>query len=387
MIELEYLLTALQATLEEKPLSPPPAELDFSAFFRQAELHGLAPMLAETMTSLGEAVPTGIQRQFQDALRRNKVRIAKQKIALEEISEALTQRRIRFLPLKGCVLQDYYPKASMRLMSDLDILIDTAQAARVREAMESLGYTTQEYMQGNHDVYFLQPILNVEMHRELTDPTEVDYTYLLGAWDRALPDAEGSYSYHMTHEDFYIFHISHLAKHLLHEQVTARQVADLWILLRRFRDTYDWAYIQEELDKAGLMPFGEHIRRLACCWFGQEAWDPFLQELSRHILEQRENFTGFGNVELALQYSGQTGRGVKFRYTLRRIFLPLSSMQTLYPVLKQVPVLLPVFWPVRWCSLLFFHRDRVRTRLQQDKNMDPEKARAFHDYMKKLGLK
>ena len=55
----------------------------------------------------------------------------------------------------------------MRQMSDVDILFDASHANDVKEALESLGYTTESFGKGNHDVYHKEPVSNFEMHRDL----------------------------------------------------------------------------------------------------------------------------------------------------------------------------------------------------------------------------
>ena len=73
----------------------------------------------------------------------------KKAVILEAEKTALFRRfeeaHIRYMPLKGAVLKDYYPEFGMREMADYDILIDAERAADVREIMESLGFATERY--------------------------------------------------------------------------------------------------------------------------------------------------------------------------------------------------------------------------------------------------
>ena len=93
------------------------------------------------------------------------------------ISSEFEKEGIWYLPLKGMVIKNYYPKVAMREFSDYDILFDKSMACKVRNIMESLGYTTESFGINNDDLYYKAPVLNFEMHRELIHPKHGDLFY------------------------------------------------------------------------------------------------------------------------------------------------------------------------------------------------------------------
>ena len=132
-----------------------------------------------------------------------------------KVLAALEEAGIWYMPLKGAILKDMYPKYGMRQMADNDILVDPGRRADVREIMEKLGFTVKMYEIKNHDVYYKEPVSNFEMHIYLINGRSNDQllTYYLNIKDRLLKDKDNQYGYHFTDNDFYLFLMAHEYKH------------------------------------------------------------------------------------------------------------------------------------------------------------------------------
>lgn len=70
---------------------------------------------------------------------------------------------------------------------------------------------------------------------------------------------------------------------------------------------------------------------------------------------------------------------VKLAYMFTTLFLPLKAMQELYPVLRKVPVLLPVFWIWRPVSRLLF-RPQALKRFLKNTNEEGDKLWSEFDW-------
>ena len=55
----------------------------------------------------------------------------------------------------------------------------------------------------------------------------------------------------------------------------------------------------------------------------------------------------------------------KLRYLFAMLFLPLSAMRELYPVLNKAPLLLPVFWLWRPVDRLIFRPEALTNIVKQ----------------------
>lgn len=58
----------------------------------------------------------------------------------EKIFEFLEQNKIWYMPLKGVILKELYPKIGMRQMSDNDILFDETYRKDIVRFMKNKGY-------------------------------------------------------------------------------------------------------------------------------------------------------------------------------------------------------------------------------------------------------
>ena len=63
----------------------------------------------------------------------------------EKIKQKLEAANIWYMPLKGAILKDFYPKFGMREFSDYDILFDASREEEMKNIMEGLGFTTEKY--------------------------------------------------------------------------------------------------------------------------------------------------------------------------------------------------------------------------------------------------
>ena len=99
--------------------------------------------------------------------------------------------------LKGIILKNYYPEYGLREMADNDILFDETKAEALKSIMEELGFKTILYSAGNHDVYYMSPIFNFEMHRSLYaryhEP--LIYDYFISVKDRLIKDKNKEYEF------------------------------------------------------------------------------------------------------------------------------------------------------------------------------------------------
>jgi Uncharacterised nucleotidyltransferase len=104
---------------------------------------------------------------------------AEQFAAMEEILEACRDRVPPLTLLKGISIgEQYYPAPHLRLMRDLDVLVDDAALPAVEAILSTLGYRQQSsqpqtfYATHHHSMPFVHPTrgLWVEVHRGLFPP-------------------------------------------------------------------------------------------------------------------------------------------------------------------------------------------------------------------------
>ena len=145
------------------------ADADLKQLLIMARKHSVASMVCMALekTAIFANADEATKKQWIDAknkaIRKNMLLDAERKTILHE----LETQGIWYMPLKGSILKDWYPKPGMREMADNDILFDASKRKEVKAIFQGRGYTVKEYNKSNHDEYEKPPIYNFEMHVEL----------------------------------------------------------------------------------------------------------------------------------------------------------------------------------------------------------------------------
>lgn len=331
------------------------AAMDLDAVYRTSQRHLLVSACATALESADV-------RDERFAQARGK---AVRKVALMDVERAGLSRRmdvagVWHVPLKGCVLKDLWPAYGMRQMADNDILFDSSRADDVRGIMESMGFTTEHFGEGNHDVYFKEPVCNFELHRALFGPShEVAFHEYYRDPSRLLvSDGDGTFGMHMRDEDFYVYLVAHEHKHFAGGGTGLRSLADTHVWLRARGDGMDWDYVSEQLDALGIAEFEERNRRLATALFSGEE----LTQEQEAMLGYMADSGAYGTV--AHSVANQVARYGRAGYLVRRAFPPLTTMEALYPALVRVPALLPACWAWRLVSAVATKPGKVAYQLR-----------------------
>ncbi len=294
--------------------------------------------------------------------------------ARKEVISRLEQEGIKYLPLKGVVLKDFYPAVGLRQMADNDILFDSSRRSDVRDIMKSLGYTVEDYAISNQDVYQKPPVLNFEMHISLFTASTPESRYLVdyysNAFDKALKDADNSFGYSFNDEDFYVYIKAHEFKHYINGGTGLRSLVDTYLYVRAKKQTLDFDYISAECQKMKFEEYEKKSRLLA-----EKVFSPDIAEkLLRYAPNSKEYPISKTEAELLDEYFHST-YGTKDRqlakaldpgakskkallcakiaYLFRATFPPLKSFTCGDPKFEGKWYLYPFFWGKRIFKIIF----------------------------------
>lgn len=333
--------------------------LDPAALFQAADRQMMTSIVAMALDAAGIEDPA-FQQAEGNAIRKNICMDAE----LGALSARLAEAGIWYMPLKGALMKDYYPRIGMRQMSDYDILFDASRDKDVRDIMLSLGYTVKEYRRGHHDEYVKQPMFLFEMHRTLIvqPDNRAVYRYYRNVKERLLPDTEHPLRFRFSTEDFYIFLIAHEYKHFCGAGIGLRPTLDIYVYQKRFGEQMDPVYVAAELEKLGLTDFERASRELAMALYGdRELTDTGKALLERHILSG-----AFGSVEQRVDQAVARmggGFGARLLYVFRRFFPPGEIIADAFPFFWRHKILLPLLLPYRILRGLALHWPRLRREL------------------------
>jgi hypothetical protein len=118
-------------------------DFDCEDFFFASRYHGLTPLLYQQVNQAADrqSCPAGVQLRLKQASAGTAAQELIRRAALQSLLDALAQRGVRGLLLKGTALAyTLYPSASLRCRGDTDLLIREPDVAAAREIFAALGY-------------------------------------------------------------------------------------------------------------------------------------------------------------------------------------------------------------------------------------------------------
>ncbi len=309
----------------------------------------------------------------------------RQRQALEVLCEAFESNGIEYMLLKGSVLKSLYPRAEMRVMGDIDILIKTEQYESIKKVMLELGFV--EKVESNHEFIWVKDNLCIELHKRLIPSYNKDfYAYFGDGWE--LAERCSGFKYSMKNEAFFIHLITHFAKHYRDSGIGIKHIVDLWVY-KNAKPQLDWEYVKSELKRLRLYEFFENVEKTLDVWFG-DADETFETKL---ITDMVFNSGAYGTAEDAAtskiirETQGRSSfASVKLANRIKTVFPSYKQMCEKYDFLGKAPVLLPVMWIVRLFNVIIFKQGRVRNYIEKEKRLTNDTIYERKEKLNAVGL-
>jgi len=328
-----YLLSC--AVNDTKPDNAKVAGMDIEAVFNVASRHMVSAIVAVALKSAGLT-----NRRFSQAFAQAQRKAVILNNDLAQIIASFEENGIWYMPLKGAILKNLYPRFGMREMADIDMLIDMDKAADAKRILERLGFIAKSYGINNVDAYVKPPLSNVEIHKSLFgfQHDRKFYDYYEYVIHRLEKDTDNIFGYHFRPEDFYVYMIAHEYKHYQSAGTGLRSLLDTVVFLKK--NKLDMKYIRQETGKLGISEFEAANRVTALSLLG--GTDVFDSEMVNYIIESGT----FGNLDHAVKNKMNKQGGGKIGYLLRRLLGIKSGnysdyLKQRHPVFYKYKILLP----------------------------------------------
>ena len=377
------ILTLIKSALIDKPLPLPPG-FSLEGILPLCREQEITPMVCEGAVNCGIHNSPSFQPMFLESCQ-HLLASERQAALVKSIFRAFNANHIDYLPVKGCLMKQRYPKHEFRPMADVDILIRTEQYDKIRPLMRQLGF--YEGVESNHEYIWDSISLHVELHKRLVPSYNKDYyAYFGDGWRLAAPQKGTRYA--MKPEDEFIYLFVHLAKHYRDGGVGCRQMVDLWVQRHTFPNM-DQDYLRRELRKLRLLEFYDNVFKTLTVWFEDSEPDAVTECITDFIFSagawgKEENH--MLSDALREQKLAGSAFGGKLITGIKLVFPPYSGMAMHFPVLKKAPVLLPVMWPVRWIELLFVRRKSALEKGVLMRTATADRVRTYQEQLNYVGL-
>lgn len=352
------------------------AEMDLPAVHAMATRHSVVAMLYHPLERLAaacgrEALPCSdeLWRLWKEERSQSVRRGILFEQERQKLYDFMNENGIWYMPLKGLILQDFYPKMGMRQMADNDILFDPAYRRDIRRYFKKNGYKVTLYGRVIHDTYQKEPFYNFEMHVDLLVESQKrkcpKYRNLRRMLVRQSKDAMEC---RFTDKDFYVHLMLHAHHHFEGGGFGLRTFADVAVYTRRLATALDWEYIHRDLEQLELLEFEQEVRGLTQALFGQEEFRP--ERLTPEEAERLDFYIGSGTYGTKQNHMEQMGVSTdRGGYIRQRLFPPMGFYEDNFPFLYKHRYLIPFFLMYRAGRLLFTGFGRFLRELKLMKKM------------------
>ena len=306
---------------------------------------------------------------------------------LDKIEKCFESNNVDYMLLKGAALKKYYQSSEFRLMGDIDILIKEEQYIKIRELLLKIGLA--EVKETDHElIWHSGSGVIIELHKRLIPSYNDDYyIYYQDPWEKARQ--KNGHCFSMSDEDEYIYVFTHLTKHYRDGGIGLRHIIDICVLAQK-NPSLDMQYIKGELTKLELDTFHQNILHTIKVWFDDEV----TTELSDYITERIIESGSYGIKERcdlanAARISARTTSVsvAKKKTIFSLVFMPYTNMKVKYPLLKKMPILLPIMWIVRWVDSIIYKRNTIMRQLERVSKIDVRIVDNYNKELEMVGLK
>lgn len=348
-----------------------------------AKRHGIFTLVADAAFKCGLIDSS---TEFGNGIRKLQVKsilkVQRIDFQLSRLKQALVNAQIDHVPLKGAVIRGFYPERFMRSSCDIDVLVKPDDLEKTVELLpEELGY--RYWGKTFHDVSFESDDgIHIEMHYDLIEEqSEKDFANVLReAWEHFRPIDNG-YTYVMSNEMFLLYHIAHMAKHMMVGGCGVRAFIDLKLSLQKLE--LDQKVLDQLLCRASLQKFAEECYKICDIWFGEGEHTELTERLQTYILGG--GTYGSTKYHIAIKRSEGVGR---FKHVLRLAVLPKKNLELIYPNLAKRPYLLPLYEIKRWFRVFNrSKRNKIAQSIETSNNISDETVENVSALISDLGLK
>lgn len=347
-----------------------------SALYPLSKKHNLAHIVSDSLYKQ-DLLEVDSAPIFKNASISALCRYEQMKFVCSQICETFNEAKISYILLKGSVIRPYYKEPWMRTSCDIDILIREEQLNKAIDVLVQKGFVCGD--KNYHDISLFSPSkIHLELHFNLLENMNNLDAVLKFAWDYAVPTE--SSEFHFTQE-FFVFHMfAHWSYHFLLGGCGIKALMDIWVMKNEM--AVDYSVAKKLLEKAGIYKFAKELSTLTDICFANTPKDEFSEILLSYILDGGAYGTADNRIVISKAKFGNT-----FSYVLKRFFLHYKSMKIIYPILSNLPFLLPVCWVVRFFEIVFSGKSKsVASEIKIANSMSEDKMDTIKQMRSRLGL-
>lgn len=278
--------------------------------------------------------------------------------AIQEMNRVMRDNGFKYVILKGLAAASYYPNPQLRILGDVDFLIENHLKDEVINALETDGYDNWDTEHICH-VVFKKPKQHLEMHFEtvgIPDGVQGEYVreYMSEALQETVEFSLNERQISLPKSKYHgLILLLHMQHHMLSEGIGLRHLMDWCCFVDKTCDEGFWEKdLLPILKKIGLFKYARVITKTGALYF-KTACPEWCIEADEILCDDVMNdiLTGgnFGRKNAERSKSGmmisQHGKQGTRHGKVYNLFITLhNAVKMQHPVVKKLPFLYPLFY-------------------------------------------
>ncbi len=333
-------------------------DVDLKQLYKEANMQAMFPLAHSALMNLGMSDVNFESTYFQKVA--SNIRVTHEH---QELHRLLSANDIPYVVMKGVASAMYYPEALLRAMGDVDFLVDKADLERAGKTLEEVGFVPTENNEHECHIAYHREQGGVrsiwEMHWSPSgipesEAGELTREYLSDIFEKAVPctiqDCECLVPSPFHHGLIMLLHTSN---HLINTGIGLRHLCDWAVFADKFSDEEFCKLFEEKLKTIGMWKFAQILTQLSIRYLGmsEKEWCGISDEAYLEML-MCDIFKG-GNFGVKdsnrINQAKLITNSHKASVDETNLFLQLirtmnEKAKIAMPIIKRVPVLLPIGW-------------------------------------------
>lgn len=288
---------------------------------------------------------------------------------LRRILDELKENNIDFVVLKGESVAALYKEPELRISGDIDLLVDEKDEDKALEIFSNYSYSYTERPEWGNETALHHPNKKkVEIHVSLHDKSREDIFFgevgnITEPYMNITTKNLGEIKV-LSPNDGIMFLYLHFVKHFVSSGAGIRQLLDVVIYSRYYKDKINWERFFEQLESIHYLQLYTYLLSVAVKYMGFKKEDlPHVNydfERADKVVADLQRCGIFGHNEADLsQFKRiyEKKRNEKYGFVnyeeyekiyntskVKLVFPPIRVMEKKYEYLKKCPYLLPAAW-------------------------------------------
>lgn len=369
-----YLINLIKSVLNDTAVQEKPVDVNFENVYELACAHEVAGISFLGVQKLENKCDKDLYEKWKNKYYLGLERDFEQSVAGDKIEKLLFENGFKFLSAQGREVKKYYPSTELRMMSDIDFIVEKEKLSEIKTLLLLNGYTLTD--ENVEEISVTDGINYIEIH---TDFFYSSRTFQNGITCRSVMSnpfkialTDNGLRFYLSNTDLYLFNVLHCYKHYLSSGAGIRRIMDIYVLRREVKNV-DYERIGILLDRAGLGKTDENVTNLALSWFGNTDF-AFDENLAKTVFLSENH--GSRQVVAERRYKKERNKRkpfAKIRYAFSRFFIDKNTCYKLYPFCKKHRYPLFLCWIHRFNHLIF-HPKKSAQALKELSVKDEEKT-------------